>query len=90
MDEDENEALTSTMKDAARKWGNHTHKKLDFATQNMVRPGLDMRLDKIDEAYKAELIKLLDKCAARKLQELAQDNAPSDRTTSPDQATEST
>ncbi|KAF1850189.1 uncharacterized protein K460DRAFT_270887 [Cucurbitaria berberidis CBS 394.84] len=76
MDEDENEALFSAVKEAGRKWSNHTYNKLDVATQNLVRRGLDMRLDRIDEKYKAELATLLSDCAARKLQELAQDSAP--------------
>lgn len=77
MGEDENEALANTLKDAARKWGNQTYTKLDSATQNLVRRGLDMRLDKIDVAYKEELVKLLDERAEQKWKELVEESATS-------------
>ncbi|CAO2647648.1 Nn.00g085700.m01.CDS01 [Neocucurbitaria sp. VM-36] len=77
MDDDENEALSSAMRDAARKWTYHNHDRKDVDTQNLVKRGLDMRLDKIDGSYKADLINVLNVCATRKLQELIHDSAPS-------------
>ena len=74
LDEDENEALSSTIKTEALTWGKRTYFKLRPEVQNMMRPGLHVRLDLIDGAYKEELGPLLDACAARKLQELAETN----------------
>ncbi|KAJ4377992.1 hypothetical protein N0V83_000822 [Neocucurbitaria cava] len=76
LDRDEHEALCAAMRDAARKWAYRSYDGMDAATQNLVTRGMDMRLDLIDESYKTDLIQLLDQCAARKLQEMAYERAP--------------
>jgi hypothetical protein len=70
MDEDDNEAIFSAMKNAALVWGRHTYKKLDPETQLIVQPGLKLRLDLIDETFRKELAKLMDENADRILSEL--------------------
>lgn len=76
LDRDEHEALCAAMRDAARKWAYRGYDGMDAATQKLVTRGLDMRLDMIDESYKTDLIQVLDQCAARKLQEMAYERAP--------------
>lgn len=77
MDEDENRALWSTIELDAYTWSRQIYNKLLPENQEMVVRGLNMRLDLIDGAYTAELTALLDAAAVRKLQEFAQDSAPS-------------
>ncbi|KAL1801242.1 hypothetical protein ACET3X_001584 [Alternaria dauci] len=70
MDEDENEAIFNALKSAALVWGKQTYKKLDSETQGMLQPGLKLRLDLIDEAFRDELARLLGEHADRILSEL--------------------
>jgi len=72
---DENEELANTIKEYARKWAGRVFKKLPEAIQTTVDKGLDMRLDHIDSAYKADLIKGIEKCAQKKLKEFEKDRA---------------
>jgi hypothetical protein len=65
MDQDENKAIFNAMESAALVWGKHTYKKLGPETQGMVQPGLKLRLDRIDEAFRDELAKLMDEHARR-------------------------
>jgi hypothetical protein len=65
MDEDENKAIFNAMESAALVWGKHTYKKLDPETQGLVQPGLKLRLDRIDDAFRDELAKLMDEHAGR-------------------------
>lgn len=73
MDDDKNKALLQAMESAALVWSKQTYKKLDPATQQLVQPGLKMRLDRIDAAYPVELAKLTAEHAARMLQDLDTD-----------------
>ncbi|CAE7211642.1 hypothetical protein PTNB73_09017 [Pyrenophora teres f. teres] len=70
MDEDEKKAVLHAMQAAALVWGKKMYNKLDHATQQQVRPGLMLRLDRIDYKYSVELGELMDVHAARALQEL--------------------
>jgi hypothetical protein len=71
MHADEYDGLSNAIREVARKWANTTHDALPLALQTTVAPGLDMRLDHIDEAYTAQLIKEIEQCAIRKLDEFA-------------------
>lgn len=70
---DEFEELSSAIKEASRKWAMRTHDALPHALQTAVARSLDMRLDHIDAAYPAQLVKAIEQCAIRKLDEFAQD-----------------
>jgi hypothetical protein len=73
LSDDENEELSNAIKEVARKWATRTHASLLRALQTTVARNLDMRLDYVDMAYKAQLIKVIEQCAVRKLQEFEQD-----------------
>ncbi|EOA88133.1 uncharacterized protein SETTUDRAFT_108172 [Exserohilum turcica Et28A] len=77
IDEDENKALLHAMESAALLWGKKTYRKLDPAMQQMLRTGLNLRLDKIDGAYMDELRDLMAEHADRMLKELAGNDARS-------------
>ncbi|KAF1912133.1 hypothetical protein BDU57DRAFT_533038 [Ampelomyces quisqualis] len=70
---DESDELVSAIKEAARKWAMRTWDTLPNGYQKTVARGLDMRLDHIEAAYKAQLLEVLEQCAARKLGEFTQD-----------------
>lgn len=65
------------MESAALLWGKKTYRKLDPAMQQMLRTGLNLRLDKIDGAYMDELRDLMAEHADRMLKELAGNDARS-------------
>jgi len=70
MDEDENKAVLHAMEGAALVWAKKTYRKLDGATQEQVKPGLTLRLDRIDAEYLVELKRVVVIHAAQMLQEL--------------------
>lgn len=73
LSSDENEEMASAIKEVARKWAMRTHDSLPLVLQIAVLRSLDMRLDRIDGAYKAQLVKAVEECAGRKLKEFEQD-----------------
>jgi hypothetical protein len=73
LSSDENEEMASGIKEVARKWAMRTHDSLPLVLQTAILRGLDMRLDRIDAAYKAQLVKAIEQCAGRKLKEFEQD-----------------
>ncbi|KAF1832488.1 hypothetical protein BDW02DRAFT_423475 [Decorospora gaudefroyi] len=77
MDEDDNKALFNAMEGAALVWGKKTYNMLDAATQRMMQPGLNMRLDCIGDSYKSELSQLMTERATRVLRDLAGDDGSS-------------
>ncbi|KAG9380230.1 hypothetical protein A1F94_009125 [Pyrenophora tritici-repentis] len=70
MDDEEKKAVLHAMEAAALVWGKKVYTKLDHNTQQQVRPGLLLRLDRIGYEYSVELGQLMDGYAVRALQEL--------------------
>jgi hypothetical protein len=73
LSDDENEELSNAIKESARKWATQTHANLPRTLQPEVARNLKMRLDHIDAAYEAQLVKVIEECALRKLKEFEQD-----------------
>lgn len=69
----ENDELGYAIKSEARKWALRIHDALPLAVRTTVARGLEMRLDGIDKAYEAQLVKVIKECAIGKLQEFQQD-----------------
>ncbi|KAH7069787.1 hypothetical protein BKA63DRAFT_519559 [Paraphoma chrysanthemicola] len=66
---DESAEISSALDETARKWASATHAKLPAALQRTVDRGLDMRLDHVDAAYRAQVEKVLEERAAGKIAE---------------------
>jgi hypothetical protein len=74
---DENDELASGLKETARKWAMRTYNALPRGVQATVARNLDLRLDLVQEGFKAQLAKAIEECALRKLNEFEQDRATS-------------
>lgn len=73
LSSDESSELGSAIKEVARKWAIRTWDGLPKVYQATVARGLDMRLDHVEAAYKAQLVQVMEQCAGRKLEEFEQD-----------------
>lgn len=77
MDEDENKALAGHLDAEALSWGTRTWRGLSDQRKNDLRPGLNLRLDLLDEppVSKSRLAGLLKEEAEKKLRRMQEDRA---------------
>jgi hypothetical protein len=74
LNDEEYEELADGIKAIARKWAYDTHGDLPKAKQMEVARNLDMRLDHLDESYRAQLWDVIREFALEKIDELEVDH----------------